>query len=87
LSKAPYDSDPGSEDDLPEKAYGGAVAGWDDTPMAFEEEVLDLVNQRRAAGADCVETGTLDPAGPLTRNPALRWAVRHHPRDAGLLCP
>ena len=87
MSKAPYDSDPGSEDDLPEKAYGSAVADWDDTWMSFDEEVLTLMNQRRAAGANCVETGTFDPAGPLTRNPTLRWAARKHPRDAGLLCP
>ena len=68
---------------MSENAYGDAVADWDDTWMAFEEEVLDLVNQRRAAGADCGETGTFDPAGPLTMNPALRCAARNHSMDMG----
>lgn len=78
-----FDPDPAPEDDVPENAYCDAVADWDDTWMSLEEQVLDLVNQRRVAGADCGETGIFDPVGPLTMNPALRCAARNHSMDMG----
>jgi len=49
-------------------------------PTAFEDQVLVLVNQRRAAGATC--GGTPYPAvGPLSMNPNLRIAARGHSLD------
>ena len=85
-SAEPDDPDPDETppaDDVPENAYCNPVADWDDLWTSFEEEVLDLVNRRRAAGADCGETGTFDPAGPLTMSPALRCAARNHSMDMG----
>lgn len=47
----------------------------------WEEEVLVLTNERRAAGADCGSEGAFPPAPPLTMNPALRCAARVHSMD------
>lgn len=47
---------------------------------AFEDQVLTLVNQRRAAGALCGDTA-FAPAEPLTMSPALRTAARGHSED------
>jgi uncharacterized protein YkwD len=47
---------------------------------AFEDQVLTLVNQQRAAGAVC--GGTPYPAvGPLTMDANLRLAARNHSQD------
>ena len=48
-----------------------------------EQQVLDLVNQARADGADCGSMGKFDPAGPLTMEPRLHCAARKHSRDMG----
>ena len=73
--------DPPLPNDVPEIDYCDAVADWDAPWMSLEEQVLDLVNQRRVAGADCGDAGTFDPAGPLAMNPALRCAARNHSMD------
>jgi uncharacterized protein YkwD len=46
----------------------------------MEEEVLALVNQHRAAGANC-GSGNLPSAPALTMDPALRCAARVHSKD------
>jgi uncharacterized protein YkwD len=51
---------------------------------AFEDEVLALVNQRRAAGAVCGGT-TFGPTGPLVMNVSLRSAARGHSLDMATL--
>lgn len=52
----------------------------DPTAVAFENEVLVLINQRRAAGATC--DGTVYPAAPaLSMNGNLRTAARGHSQD------
>jgi hypothetical protein len=63
--------------DIPECAL---VADWPPAWAAWEEEVLDLVNQQRAAGATCggVPHG---PVGPLTMEPRQRCAARLHSLD------
>ncbi len=71
-------------DEMPENDYCAQVAGWNAGWAALEAEVLDLVNQRRAAGADCGSAGTFEPAGPLTMNAALRCAARNHSMDMGV---
>jgi uncharacterized protein YkwD len=47
---------------------------------AFEDQVLTLVNQRRAAGAVCGGTA-FGPAAPLAMNASLRTAARGHSLD------
>ncbi len=65
------------------------IAGWCDfqntwpaASVAFEAEVLKLVNQRRATGATC--GGVWKPAVPaLTLNTKARCSARFHSRDMG----
>ena len=47
---------------------------------AFEDQVLVLVNQRRAAGATC-GGAPYAPVAPITMNGALRTAARLHSQD------
>jgi uncharacterized protein YkwD len=54
---------------------GGAPA-----PSSFEQTVLTLVNERRAAGATCGDT-THPPVAPLTRQVQLEQAARAHSED------
>jgi uncharacterized protein YkwD len=70
-----------SGNDMPQNVYCEAVAGWDAAWVAFEDRVLELVNQRRAEGADCGTGGIFEPAGPLIMNGALRCAARNHSMD------
>jgi uncharacterized protein YkwD len=69
--------------EMPPNVYCSDVAGWDPTWIALEDEVLELVNERRAEGADCGSPGSFEPAGPLTMNAALCCAARRHARDMG----
>jgi uncharacterized protein YkwD len=68
-------------DDIPVGAYCDPAASWDPTYADLEEQVLALVNQRRAEGADCGGAGTFAAAGALTMNGALRCAARVHSKD------
>ncbi|MCY0991464.1 CAP domain-containing protein [Nannocystis sp. ILAH1] len=61
--------------------YCEPAKGWDPAWKQLEEDVLVLVNQRRAEGANCGAEGTFGPAGPLTMDPALRCAARMHSKD------
>lgn len=61
------------------------VDGEDDWPaewIAFEDEVLRLVNELRAQGGQC-PSGPRAPAPPLVMDRALREAARLHSRDMG----
>jgi len=51
---------------------------------AFEQQVLDLVNQRRSQGANCGAEGSFGPAQTLTMQNQLRAAARRHSMDMGL---
>jgi len=58
------------------------VTTWDPAWANLEDQVLTLVNQRRAAGATC--GGVAKPAAPaLTLDTRLRCAARRHSRDMG----
>lgn len=52
----------------------------DASGAGLEDQVLTLVNQRRAAGATCGGT-PYPPVGPLTMNASLRTAARGHSQD------
>lgn len=75
------DDDPAALDDIPENDYCDTVADWSDTWRAYEVEVLTLVNQHRAAGADCGSQGTFASTHALTMNGTLRCAARAHSMD------
>lgn len=67
--------------DVPDNAYCVAVGDWDPAWAQLELDVLELVNQVRAKGADCHSKGVFAATGPLTMNPALRCAARNHSAD------
>ena len=75
------DSSTPDQNEVPATAYCAPVASWDSTWSAWEEEVLRLVNERRAAGADCGTEGVFGAAGPLTMNANLRCSARLHSKD------
>jgi uncharacterized protein YkwD len=56
------------------------VASWPSDWASYEDQVLTLVNARRAAGATCGTT-VMAPVGPLTNEPHLRVAARCHSLD------
>lgn len=76
----PPDEPPSDESDVPDNAYCDPVADWPVDSKSFEEQVVALVNQRRAGGASCGGT-VYGAAGPLTMNAALRCAARVHDVD------
>ena len=70
-----------SDEGMPANDYCDDVTTWTTSWNTFEEEVLELINQRRAEGADCGAGGVFEPAGPLTMNSTLRCAARNHSWD------
>lgn len=72
--------------DAPDATFAGYcddVTTWDPAWTALEDQVLVLVNQRRAAGATC--GGVSKPPVPaLTADTRLRCAARKHSKDMGL---
>ncbi len=54
---------------------------WDSDAAEMEEEVLQLVNQHRAEGANCGTQGSFDPVDPLEMDEELRCAARLHSMD------
>ena len=70
-------------DEVPAGDHCAPVAMWDPAWTAFEDEVLKLTNEARAAGANCHSMGTFGPADPLTMNAMLRCSARLHSQDMG----
>lgn len=62
--------------------YCETVVDWPEEWESFENQVLALVNDRRAAGATC-SGREYGPAGPLAMNGALRCAAQNHSLDMG----
>ena len=48
--------------------------GWTDK----EEDIVDLINEARAAGANCGSYGNYSPTGPVEMDPDLQCAARYH---------
>ena len=69
---------------MPANDYCAQVEQWDDGWTAFEQAVLEVVNQRRAEAADCGSSGLFDPASPLTFSGALTCAARNHALDMNI---
>lgn len=74
----PPPPDPDVPDGVP---YCDAAKGWSAEWRQLEEDVLVIVNQKRAAGASCGAEGNFGPAPPLTMDPNLRCAGRMHSKD------
>lgn len=70
--------DDGSELD---SEYCEEVADWDPAWAMLEDQVLAIVNQHRATGADCRTGGSFGPTHALTMNDALRCSARKHSAD------
>jgi uncharacterized protein YkwD len=62
-------------------SFCAPVSSFDAAIVADEDEVLRLVNQHRAAGADCGEAGVYEPTHPLVMDSRLRCAARVHSLD------
>ncbi|MEY4509890.1 MAG: hypothetical protein RLZZ450_2012 [Pseudomonadota bacterium] len=64
--------------EVPANDHCAPVAGWDAKSAQFEEEVLKLTNEARAAGHNCDEKGNFGPTTPLKMQPQLRCSARLH---------
>lgn len=76
--------EPSGDDAVWDTPYCFPVAGpmkWPEPLPTWEDEVVALVNQARAAGGDCGTNGTFAPTGPLTVNASLHCAARVHSKD------
>jgi uncharacterized protein YkwD len=82
LVPAVQDEDGDASRDVTASAYCDDVLTWNSAWVTLENEVLTLVNQRRAAGAVCGGV-TKAPAPPLTLDTRLRCAARKHSKDMG----
>lgn len=80
MDDADADAEP-EPDDPADPVTDDCAAAASDAGASFEQQVLDLVNAERAAGADCGTAGLFDPAGPLTMESNLRCAARTHSQD------
>lgn len=77
----PDDSGGPPDADVPDIPYCDEVSNYDPAWRQLEEDILVLVNQYRASGADCGSEGSFGSAPPLTMDPALRCAARKHSKD------
>jgi uncharacterized protein YkwD len=62
--------------DVPTGEHCAAAAAWDAKSAQFEEEVLKLTNEARAAGHNCDKEGNFGPTTPLAMQPQLRCSSR-----------
>jgi uncharacterized protein YkwD len=75
----------GAADCADTDCFSPTCSGTDDWPMAYQEfewRVLELTNQRRAAGATCA-TDSFGPAPALEMDSVIRVAARAHSLDMG----
>lgn len=56
-------------------------ADWPPAWAAFEDEVVALINEHRAAGTDCPMGATKQPMGAVAMSEPLRQATRRHSWD------
>ncbi|PCC68550.1 Cysteine-rich secretory protein family protein [Nannocystis exedens] len=69
--------------DAADPSFACSDAGWDPAWAALEDQVLTLVNQKRAAGAVCGGVSK-PPVPPVTAQAQLRCAARNHSKDMGV---
>lgn len=63
---------------VPTGDHCAPVAAWDAKSTQFEDEVLKLTNEARAAGHNCDKEGNFGPTTPLKMQPQLRCSSRLH---------
>ena len=61
--------------------YCASTTAWPSTASSLEEQLLLLINQQRAAGADCGDGNTFGATGAVVLDPALQCAARLHAAD------
>jgi uncharacterized protein YkwD len=71
---------PADDDGTEYNAHCDAQADWDPAWEMYEAEVVQLVNDARAAGATC-GSDSFGPAGPVVAEAQLRCAARLHSQD------
>lgn len=72
---------PPTGDEVPMTDHCAAVADWDPAWTQWEDEVLLLVNEYRAAGANCDSQGQFAATQPLAMDAILRCSSRLHSLD------
>ncbi len=78
---APSSDEAPGWDAVPTTAYCDEAREWQPQWTDAEEQLLELVNARRAQGADCGTAGNFAASDPMTMNPKLRCAARLHVAD------
>src|SRR5690606_10946261 len=72
------------DDQVPDGSdYCASQTDWDSEWVAFEDETLAIVNQRRAEGAMC-GGAYYGPTTALQSNASLRCAARNHSADMAI---
>jgi uncharacterized protein YkwD len=77
------DSDTDTDAGDPAEACDPSAASWPSASAALEAQVVELVNEARAEGADCGDAGVFGVAEPLVMEPHLQCAARVHSLDMG----
>jgi uncharacterized protein YkwD len=77
LEDGPSEADP----DIPSSEYCDPVVEWSVDLSVVEGEIVEIVNERRAQGADCGPEGSFGAADPLAVHGALHCAARVHSLD------
>jgi uncharacterized protein YkwD len=65
---------------VPDEPYCASTMAWDPEWAALEQEILVIVNQVRAEGANCGGQ-EMPPVGPLMMDANLQCAARMHSLD------
>lgn len=66
-----------------EEGYCDAQESWRAEWVAYEDEVLEIVNQHRTQGATC-DGEVFAPSAPLSADVDLRCAARNHSADMAI---
>ena len=61
-------------------AWCDPTVSWSSAWASFEDEVIDLMNEKRAAGATCKGV-VKPPLPPVVKDKRLRCAARRHSKD------
>jgi uncharacterized protein YkwD len=69
--------------DAVDPSFACSDSGWDPAWAALEDQVIALVNQKRASGAVCGGVSK-PPVPPVTANAQLRCAAHNHSKDMGV---
>ena len=77
------DADTDADAGDPAEACHPSAEGWPADWAELEDQLVGLVNEARAAGAECGDAGVFEATAPLAMEPHLRCAARVHSLDMG----